>query len=94
MKMMTLLLLCVLLTGCSSIWLKHPDTQQVAECDPSRWFGPTTWWSVFPGQMLVHRHLCVNEWEARGYVEVDKCKYTAPGVLCVTSSERRAVDER
>ena len=57
----------LLLTGCSSVYFKHPQTQAVAECEPSRWFGPTTWWSVFPEQMFVHQHQCEKRWREAGY---------------------------
>lgn len=90
---MTWLLCGVILAGCSSIYLKHPETKAVAECDPQRWFWPTTWWSVFPGQMLVHRGICVDEWKAKGYVEVDKCKDVPKGTLCISQKERQGLNE-
>jgi hypothetical protein len=87
----TLALAAVLLVlgGCSSVYFKHPDTGAVAECEPSRWFGPTTWWSVFPGQMYIHQYLCEKKWKEQGYVEVEKCKDVPPGTLCVSKDERR-----
>src|SRR5882724_347457 len=80
----TILPCALLLTGCSSVYLKHPTTQAVAECEPSRWFGPTTWWSVFPGQMFVHQYLCEKKWREAGYREVPKCKDALPGELCIS----------
>ena len=85
------LLLALLITGCSSVYLKHPTTGAVAECEPSKYFWPTTWWSIFPGQMYVHNLLCEKKWEEEGYVKVEKCKHAPAGAACVSEQDRRGL---
>jgi hypothetical protein len=92
-RLMALVLGALMLGGCSSAYFKHPETGAVAECEPSRWFWPTTWWSVFPGQMYVHQYLCETKWKEQGYVEVEKCKDVPPGTPCVSKKERREMED-
>ncbi len=92
-RLMALVLGALVLGGCSSVYLKHPETGAVAECEPSRWFLPTTWWSLFPGQMYVHQYLCEKKWKEQGYVEVEKCKDVPSGTLCISKKERREREE-
>lgn len=70
--------LTLLLAGCGSIYLKHPATGGVVECNG-------------PGIVLVKvivTETCRARWEDRGYAVVEKCKDAAPGASCVTEEER------
>jgi len=52
------LLIALVLAGCSSVYLQHPGTGRVNECEPSGW-GIPAW---------IDRSLCINRWEKKGYV--------------------------
>lgn len=69
------------LAGCSSVYLKHPTTGDVVECDP-------VGWAPLPYQMVA-RETCRGRWKDRGYEVVEKCKNAPAGVPCVTDEERK-----
>jgi hypothetical protein len=71
----------VVLFGCSSIYLKHPTSGAVVECDPV-WYAPLPW-------QAVARETCRSRWKDRGFVVVEKCKDAASGAPCVTDEERK-----
>jgi hypothetical protein len=68
------------ISGCSSIYLKHPGTGDVVECDP-------VWWAPLPAQ-AISRESCRERWKDKGYEVVEKCKHAPAGVPCVTEEER------
>lgn len=71
----------LLLAGCSSIYLKHPTSGDVVECDPVG-YAPLPW-------QVIARETCRGRWTDRGYQVVDKCKDEPAGAPCVTDDERR-----
>ncbi len=78
MRIVWIALAGLLLGGCGSLYLKHPETGAVVECNG-------------PGIVLVKvivAEQCRERWQARGYVVVEKCKDAVPGAPCVTDAER------
>ncbi len=75
------LIVAVITTGCSSIYLKHPTTGDVVECDPVG-YAPLPW-------QAIARETCRSRWKDRGYHVVEKCKDVPAGTPCVTDDERR-----
>jgi hypothetical protein len=55
-----LTLTAVILAGCSSVYLQHPDTGRVIECEP--------WKAGIGISAYIDRELCVKRWEKKGYV--------------------------
>jgi hypothetical protein len=58
-----LLSAALLIAGCSSVYLQHPQTGHVNECEPFKaGMGLSAW---------IDRKLCINRWEKKGYVLVE-----------------------
>jgi hypothetical protein len=86
--MRRLALVCLLIAGCAStggtagvldfgsVWYKHPTTSDVKECGGG----------FYPG-VQIRRQGCGKALIAISYREVEKCKVSAAGALCVTEEE-------
>jgi hypothetical protein len=59
-----------------SVWYKHPTTGDVKECGGG----------VYP-EVQIRRRGCGKAFIAADYREVEKCKVTDAGALCVTDEE-------
>lgn len=84
MRLLVGALALLLLGGCGSVYLKHPLTSDVIECNG-------------PGIVLVKvlvRDACRSFLEEHGYEVVEKCKDALPGQPCVTDAERDEAEQR